>query len=45
MREKKAQESIVAHEYKACVDYLKQFLPNDDFFEYISFDMAKLNKT
>ena len=45
MREKKPQESILANEYKLCVDYLKQFLPSDDFIEYICFDMAKFNKT
>ena len=45
MREKKAQESIIANEYKLSLDYLKQFLPNDNFIEYICFDMAKLNKT
>ena len=45
MREKKAQESMLAEEYKICLDYLKQFLPNENFIEYICFDMAKLNKT
>ena len=45
MREKKAQESTLAHEYKYCLEYLQQFLPNNDFFQYIYFDMAKLNKT
>lgn len=44
MREKKAQESMLAEEYKICLDYLKQFLPNENFIEYICFDMAKLNK-
>ena len=45
MREKKAQESTLAHEYKYCLEYLEQFLPDDQFFQYIYFDMAKLNKT
>ena len=45
MREKKAQESILADEYKSSIDYLKQFLPNDEFIEYLTFDMAKHNKT
>lgn len=45
MREKKAQESIIAEEYQKSIDYLKQFLPKDDYIEYICFDMAKLNKT
>ena len=45
MREKKAQESILADEYKLSLDYLKQFLPNQDYIQYICFDMAKLNKT
>jgi hypothetical protein len=44
MREKKAQESTLAHEYKYCLEYLQQFLPNNDYFQYIYFDMAKLNK-
>ena len=45
MREKKAQESILAEEYKLSVDYLRQFLPDDNYLDYICFDMAKLNKT
>ncbi len=44
MREKKAQESILADEFKNSIDYLKQFLPDDNFVEYICFDMAKINK-
>lgn len=43
-REKKPQESILADEYKNTLDYLKQFLPNDEYFQYVCFDMAKLNK-
>ena len=45
MREKKAQESLLADEFKSSINYLKQFLPNEDFIQYICFDMAKLNKT
>ncbi len=45
MREKKAQESTLAIEYKHSVEYLQQFLPNNNYFQYIYFDMAKLNKT
>ncbi len=45
MREKKAQESTLAIEYKLSVEYLQQFLPDNDYFQYIYFDMAKLNKT
>ena len=45
MREKKAQESMLAEEYKLSLDYLQQFLPNDNFLDYICFDMAKLKKT
>jgi hypothetical protein len=45
MREKKAQESIIAEEYKLSLDYLKQFLPNDAYLDYVCFDMAKFNKT
>ncbi|CAF0829465.1 unnamed protein product [Brachionus calyciflorus] len=45
MREKKPQESILANEYKLSLDYLKQFLPHDNFIDYICLDMAKLNKT
>ena len=45
LREKKAQESILANEFKSSLDYLKQFLPNDEYIEYLSFDMAKHNKT
>ncbi|RNA31050.1 Polyphosphoinositide phosphatase [Brachionus plicatilis] len=44
MREKKPQESILANEYKLSLDYLKQFLPNQNFIDYICFDMAKFNK-
>ena len=45
MREKRAQESILAVEYKSSIDYVKQFLPNEEYIEYLSLDMAKLNKT
>ena len=45
MREKKPQESLLADEFRASIDYLKQFLPNDDYIEYLAFDMAKHNKT
>ena len=45
MREKKAQESILAEQFKLSIDYLKQFLPKDEYIELISFDMARLNKT
>lgn len=45
MREKKAQESMLGYEYKYCLEYLEQFLPNNNYFQYIYFDMAKLNKT
>lgn len=44
MREKKPQESILANQYKLSLDYLKQFLPNQNFLDYICFDMAKFNK-
>ena len=44
-REKKAQESILADQYKDSLTYLKQFLPDENFIEYVCFDMAKLNKT
>lgn len=44
IREKKAQESIIANEYKLSLDYLKQFLPKQEFIEYICLDMSKLNK-
>jgi len=43
--QKKAQESVLAEEYYNSLDYLRQFLPRDDYIEYITFDMAKLNKT
>jgi hypothetical protein len=43
--QKKAQESILAEEYRKSLEYLRQFLPKDDYIEYICFDMAKLNKT
>ena len=45
MREKKGQEIMLAEEFKLSIDYLKQFLPHDQFIEYIAFDMAKHNKT
>ena len=43
--QKKAQESVLAEEYRKSLEYLRQFLPKDEYIEYICFDMAKLNKT
>lgn len=44
IREKKPQESIIANEFKLSLDYLKQFLPQQNYIDYICLDMSKLNK-
>lgn len=44
IREKKPQESIISNEFKLSLDYLRQFLPNQSYIEYICLDMSKLNK-
>jgi hypothetical protein len=43
-REKKKHESILSDELSAAVKYLNQFLPPDHHIQYISFDMARMNK-
>ncbi|KAF7992786.1 hypothetical protein HCN44_005130 [Aphidius gifuensis] len=43
-REKKKHESILSEELDTAVEYLNQFLPIDYHIQYISFDMARMNK-
>ncbi|XP_043270839.1 polyphosphoinositide phosphatase isoform X2 [Venturia canescens] len=43
-REKKKHESTLSDELNAAVKYLNQFLPPEHHIQYISFDMARVNK-
>uniref|UniRef100_A0A8D8PM46 Polyphosphoinositide phosphatase n=1 Tax=Cacopsylla melanoneura TaxID=428564 RepID=A0A8D8PM46_9HEMI len=43
-REKKKHESQLSEELHSAVNYLNQFLPPDFAIEYLTFDMARMNK-
>lgn len=43
-REKKRHESMLSEEFSTAIKYLNQFLPPDHHIQYISFDMARVNK-
>ncbi|XP_012147463.1 polyphosphoinositide phosphatase FIG4 isoform X2 [Megachile rotundata] len=43
-REKKKHESTLSEELSMAVKYLNQFLPPEHHIQYISFDMARMNK-
>nr|CAD7393515.1 unnamed protein product [Timema cristinae] len=43
-REKKKHESMLSEEFQSAVKYLNQFLPPDHHIQYISFDMARVNR-
>ncbi|KAL6438359.1 hypothetical protein ACFW04_004485 [Cataglyphis niger] len=43
-REKKKHESTLSEEISVAVKYLNQFLPPEHHIQYISFDMARMNK-
>ncbi|KAG7213368.1 hypothetical protein KM043_002662 [Ampulex compressa] len=43
-REKKKHESTLSEELSMAVKYLNQFLPLEHHIQYISFDMARMNK-
>ncbi|XP_050449978.1 polyphosphoinositide phosphatase isoform X3 [Cataglyphis hispanica] len=43
-REKKKHESTLSEELSVAVKYLNQFLPPEHHIQYISFDMARMNK-
>lgn len=43
-REKKKHESTLSDELNGAVKYLNQFLPPEHNIQYISFDMARVNK-
>ncbi|XP_017878780.1 polyphosphoinositide phosphatase isoform X2 [Ceratina calcarata] len=43
-REKKKHESTLSEELGMAVKYLNQFLPPEHHIQYISFDMARMNK-
>lgn len=40
----KGRESVLGKEYRDCIDYLNQFLPEESQIEYIGFDMSKVSK-
>ncbi|XP_039285340.1 polyphosphoinositide phosphatase [Nilaparvata lugens] len=43
-REKKKHESQLSEEFSSSVRYLNKFLPVDHCIQYVSFDMARMNK-
>lgn len=43
-REKKKHESQLSEEFSTAVSYLNQFLPPEQQIQYVSFDMARMNK-
>ncbi|XBW36319.1 hypothetical protein QEN19_001901 [Hanseniaspora menglaensis] len=40
----KGRESVLGKEYRDCIYYLNQFLPDESKIEYIGFDMSKVSK-
>lgn len=40
----RGRESILGKEYRDCIDYLNQFLPEQNKIEYVGFDMSKVSK-
>jgi hypothetical protein len=43
-REKKKHESMLSEEFSTAVKYLNQFLSPEHHIQYISFDMARMNR-
>lgn len=43
-REKKKHESQLSEEFSSAVRYLNKFLPAEHSIQYVSFDMARMNK-
>ncbi|XP_075238567.1 polyphosphoinositide phosphatase FIG4 isoform X2 [Lycorma delicatula] len=43
-REKKKHESQLSEEFSSAIRYLNKFLPPEHSIQYISFDMARMNK-
>jgi hypothetical protein len=44
-REKKKQEYILSEEFCSALDYIKQFIPDENGIQYIAFDMARVNRS
>ncbi|CAF1306127.1 unnamed protein product [Rotaria sp. Silwood1] len=44
-REKKKQEYILSEEFCNALDYIKQFIPDDNGIQYLAFDMARVNRS
>ncbi|CAF3229465.1 unnamed protein product [Rotaria sp. Silwood2] len=44
-REKKKQEHILSEEFCSALDYIKQFIPDDNGIQYLAFDMARVNRS
>ncbi|CAF4282288.1 unnamed protein product, partial [Rotaria sp. Silwood2] len=44
-REKKKQEYILSEEFCSALDYIKQFIPDDNGIQYLAFDMARVNRS
>ncbi|CAF4012209.1 unnamed protein product, partial [Rotaria sp. Silwood1] len=43
--EKKKQEYILSEEFCNALDYIKQFIPDDNGIQYLAFDMARVNRS
>ncbi|CAF1144930.1 unnamed protein product [Adineta ricciae] len=43
--EKKKQEYILSEEFCSALDYIKQFVPDENNIQYLPFDMARANRS
>ncbi|CAF1057416.1 unnamed protein product [Adineta steineri] len=43
--EKKKQEYTLSEEFCGALDYIKQFVPDDNNIQYLAFDMARANRS
>ncbi len=43
--EKKKQEYILSEELCSALDYIKQFIPDENGIQYFAFDMARANRS
>ena len=43
--EKKKQEHTLSEEFCSALDYIKQFVPDENGIQYVAFDMARVNRS
>ncbi len=43
--EKKKQEHTLSEEFCSALDYIKQFIPDENAIQYFAFDMARVNRS